>query len=216
MGRKVVDIETWSRKKTYDFFIKMVDPIVSVTVRIDLDNCYRAAKSKGRSLFVYYSYAIIKAINEIEEFRYRVIREGETTKVYLFDDVDLVSPIATDDKGGFTELRIAYNPDFEEFYKCAERIIASASVGMDPIVEYIPDATYAVVSALPLIDFTSMKATLKEPGGVNQVPLSSVGKISSCDGHRSAPLSIAVHHGFVDGYHLGQFFEKIQRTLDSF
>ncbi|MFI3283411.1 MAG: CatA-like O-acetyltransferase [Rikenellaceae bacterium] len=216
MGKQRIDIDNWKRKKKFEFFIEMLSPIYSFTVRLNLDNCYSVAKSHNRSPFIYYVYAIIKAANEIEELRLRVNREDGEMKVYLFDDVDLVTPIAVDDNGEFAEVRIKYSPDFEEFYYRAEQVIASASADMNPIVEYDPDATYTVVSALPFLDFTSMSPTIMDRGGVDQVPLITVGKMSSIDGHRSMPVALAVHHGFVDGYHIGQFFEIVQRTLDSY
>ncbi|MFR9578445.1 MAG: CatA-like O-acetyltransferase [Rikenellaceae bacterium] len=188
----------------------------SVTAQVNLDNCYRVAKSRGRSLFIYYSYAIIKAMNEIEEFRLRVNRVNGELELCIFDDVDLVAPITVAEEGEFVEVRIGYNVNFEEFYKTAEQVISAASIDMNPITEDLPEATYAVVSALPFLDFTAVTPTLMDRGGVGQVPLISVGKMSEVNGHRSMPIAIAVHHGFVDGYHVGLFFEQVQRTLDSY
>ncbi len=216
MGKHRIDIDNWKRKKKFEFFIEMLSPIYSFTVRLNLDNCYSVAKSHNKSLFIYYSYALIKAANEIEELRLRLNREDGEIRVYLFDDVDLVTPITVDEDGEFAEVRIKYNPDFEEFYSAAEQIIATASADMNPIIEYNPNSTYTVVSALPFLDFTAMTPTTMEPGGVNQVPLIAVGKMSNVDGHRSIPVTIGVHHGFVDGHHIGKFFESVQKTLDSY
>lgn len=216
MGKIRVDVDSWKRKKKFEFFIELLNPIFSVTARLDLDNCYLVAKSRGRSLFIYYSYAIIKAMNEIEELRLRVNRVNGEIEVWRFDDVDLVTPIAIDDKGEFVEMRIKYNADFESFYAAAEQIIASASKEMNPMTEDNPDATFAVVSAIPFLDFTSISPTLTDRGGVGQVPLVTVGKMSNIDGQRSMPIAIAVHHGFADGYHVGEFFRQVQKRLDSY
>ncbi len=216
MGKVRVDIDNWKRKKKFEFFVEMLNPIYSITARVNLDNCYRAAKRDGKSLFLCYSYALIKAINEIEEFRYLVTREDGELVVLRFDSVDLVSPVTTGEDGEFAEVRILYKADFEEFYHSAEQIISSASADMDPIIEVDIDATYAVVSAMPFVDMVTISPTLMDRGGVNQVPLISVGKMSEVDGRRSMAVAIAVHHGFADGYHVGKFFEQVQRTLDSF
>ncbi|MFR9602457.1 MAG: CatA-like O-acetyltransferase [Rikenellaceae bacterium] len=216
MGKRVIDLDGWKRKKKFEFFIGMLNPIYSITARVEMDNCYRAAKDRGRSLFIYYSYAIIKALNDVEELRLRINRESGEVEICIYDDVDLVSPIAIGGEGEFAEVRIAYTPDFEEFYSSAEQVISSVSPDMDPITQHTIDSTYAVVSALPFLDFTSISPTLIERGGVNQVPVITVGKICDTDGHKSMAIAIAIHHGLVDGYHVGQFFSQVQKTLDSY
>ncbi|MFR9608118.1 MAG: CatA-like O-acetyltransferase [Rikenellaceae bacterium] len=216
MAKQRVEMESWKRRKKFEFFVAMANPTISFTVRMDLDNCYRAAKSRGRSLFIYYSYALIKAINDIEELRLRVQREDGEVVVNAYDSVDLVTPITVGEDGEFIEVRIAYSTDFEEFYQRAEAIIGSASAGGDPIIEHVADGTFAVVSAMPFLDFSSAQFTLSELGGVNQEPLIGVGKISNVNGHRSAPVAICIHHWLVDGFQIGRFYEIAQQTLDSY
>lgn len=216
MGKIVIDIDNWKRKKKFEFFTSMIDPTFSITSAVEVSNCYKVAKQRDRSFFIYYSYAIIKAINEITEFRTRIIREDSVIEVCLFDEVDLVTPITINDDGEFTEVRIKYNTNFKEFYTSANEIISSASAEMDPITSEIPNTTFACVSALPYLDFLSVKLTVTEKGGINQVPLITVGKMTDKDGRKLMPIAISVHHGLVDGWHVSKFFERVQSILDSY
>ncbi len=216
MSNKVLNIEKWKRKDKFDFFVKMANPIVSVTVKVNVDNCYTAAKRDNQSFFILYSWAIIKAVNDIEELRVRAVRRDEDIEIISYDKVDLVTPIAVGNEDDFVEVTIPYNADFKEFYASAKQIIALASSSNKTMTEHNADSTCAVVSAMPFLDFTSVTTTVSELGGLNQIPLIAVGAMCESDGVKSMPIAISFHHGLVDGYHFGQFYKYVQQNLDRF
>ena len=69
--KRVIDISTWSRRGNFEFFRDFVNPNLGVTVRVDVRHAYDAAKTNGVSFFLSYFYAILGAVNEIQEFHYR-------------------------------------------------------------------------------------------------------------------------------------------------
>lgn len=198
----------------------MSDPIISVTSEVEVDACFAAAKSRGESFFIYYSYAVTRALNEIESFRLRAVSEpiGSPAEVYLYDVVDMVSPIKISESGKYVEIHVPYTPNFEEFYRNAFEAIAAAPslAGNDDIFLRMDQSnTYVCVSAMPKLHFTSVKHARTSHGGVNMLTLLSVGKMIPRDGRHVMPIAISVHHGLTDGGHIEAFFVRVQEILNS-
>ena len=61
-----------------------------MATEIDCTEARAAAKAAGRSFFLYYLYAVLRAVNEIREFRYRTDSRGN---VIWHDTVDVISPM---------------------------------------------------------------------------------------------------------------------------
>ncbi len=198
----------------------MVNPIISFTAEVDVEHCYAAAKAKKQSFFIYYAYAIISAFNEVESFRLRVVSEplGSEPEVYLYDVVDLITPIKISESGKYIEVCIPYTPSFDEFYAKASEIIAAApaaALGDNTFISMDQSNTYACVSAMPTLHFSSATFTLSNAGGVNMISLSNVGKMVTREGRKVIPIAISAHHGLVDGGHVSAFFGRVQEILDS-
>lgn len=45
-------------------------------------------------------------------------------------------------------------------------------------------------------------------------PKISIGKLMDENGKKSMPISVHVHHGLADGYHVGLFLEKLQQLMN--
>ncbi len=221
MGRVKIDTESWARHKEFTFFVNMLDPIITFTSEINVDNCYTAAKQRGDSFFIYYSYAIIKTLNEIEAFRLRVVREPHSSEpeVYLYDVVDITTPIKISEDGRYIEMSIPYTPSFEEFYSKAKEVIESAPVVAQSNAEIFftmnEEHTYACISAMPDLHFTGVKHACTQQGGVNMLSLISVGKMITRDGCQVVPIALSAHHGLVDGCQISSFFARVQKILDT-
>ena len=41
------------------------------------------------------------------------------------------------------------------------------------------------------------------------------GKYVPADGRETLGMSVEVNHRFIDGYHLGQFYQKLQRAINT-
>ena len=204
----VVDIATWSRRGNFEFFRDFINPNLGVTVRVDVSHAYAAAKAKGVSFFLSYFYAILSAVNEIQEFRYRFDREGN---VVCYDRIDGLAPIRVEEKDNFAEMVFPYAEDFDGFCQTAGQVKAlAASVDPYELADAMTDYNVVLVSALPKLDFTSFCNTQRDRRG-NDYPLFVIGKMGD---DKTMPISITVHHGFVDGEHISRFFELLQNKLD--
>lgn len=126
--KHLIDIDTWERKDNYLFFRDFHNSWIAMTSEVDCTEAYAEAKAQGRSFFLYYLYAILRAANEIKEFRYRWDKHGQ---VVYHDTVDITTPIAVPGKTFYT-VRIPWNSDFKAFYEEARRIITSIPEDGDP------------------------------------------------------------------------------------
>lgn len=212
--KHIIDIDTWERRDNFGFFRGFVNSWYSVTTEIDCTEASANARAAGRSFFLYYLYAVLRAANEVKELRYRIDKDGQ---VIYHDRVDIISPIAVPGKTFYT-VRIPYHEDFERFYAEAYALITNIPEDGDPYGAekvLMKQGDYDVVhlSAVPKMYFTSITYTLAEAGNGCNYPLMTAGKAVKREGRLVFPLSIYVNHAFVDGSHLASFFEKIEGYL---
>lgn len=88
--KHIIDIETWERRDNYNFFRNFHNSWISITSEVDCTEAFPAAKAAKRSFFLYYLYAVLRAANEVKEFRFRTDKNGQ---VVYHDQVDIISPI---------------------------------------------------------------------------------------------------------------------------
>ena len=175
--KHIVDIETWERKDNYNFFRGFANSWIAITSEVDCTEAYNHAKANGKSFFLYYLYAILRAANEIKEFRYRWDKNGQ---VVYHDTVDVISPIAVPGKTFYT-VRIPYHVDFKAFYTEARHIVTSIPEDGDPYetdksIYKQGDFDVILLSATPKLYFTSIAYTQQEVGHPLDYPLMNAGK----------------------------------------
>ncbi|HVW97881.1 MAG TPA: chloramphenicol acetyltransferase [Mucilaginibacter sp.] len=201
-----LDLNSWVRKEHFDFFSKFDEPFYGVCVHIDCTAAYSAAKEKGVSFYLYTLHRALAAAREIEPFRLRIEGDG----VYVYDDVHAASTIARSN-GTFGFGYIDYHPVFDDFILAAnrevERVRSSASLDKATRWDLIR------FSALPWIDFTSISHA-RMFSFEDSAPSISFGKMTECNGKRSMPVSVHVHHALVDGLHIGQYIDCFQQLMD--
>jgi len=168
---------------------------------------YEKAKTMKIPFFVYYLHKTIAAINQVENFRYRI----EENEVVLYDEIDASATIMREDKTfGFSFMK--FHSDIHEFTKIAQTEIERIQITPGLFTREFPE-NIIHFSAVPWINFTglthSRKYTLKD-----SCPKVSYGKLVEENGKKSMALSVTVHHGLVDGYHIGLFIEALQTELN--
>ena len=210
----IIDIDTWERRDNYNFFRTFHNSWISITSEVECGEALAAAKASGRSFFLYYLYAILRAANEVKEFRFRTDKNGQ---VVYHDQVDIISPIAVPGKTFYT-VRIPYHEDFERFYAEAYHIVHHIPEDGDPygaekVIAEQGDFDIIQLSATPQLYFTSLTYTQMAPDHPLDYPLMNAGKVVPREGRLVMPIAFTVSHAFVDGAHIGQLFQKIEMIL---
>lgn len=211
--KHIIDIETWERKPNYEFFLSFQNPTISITSEVECGGAKARAKAAGKSFFLYYVYAVLRAVNEIPEFRYRIDAEG---RVVYFDTVDMLSPIKVKENGRFFTVRFPWHEDFETFYAEAKAIIGAIDPNGEPYTAEQKGGKelldVMLLSATPDLYFTSLTCTQEHRHGSNY-PLMNAGKAIVREGKLIMPIAMTIHHGFVDGHHLSLFYKKVEEWL---
>jgi len=109
--KKLLDMENWNRKEQFNFFSKFSEPFFGVTVKVECTNAYAKAKERNVSFFLYYLYRALKAANEIDHFKYRII----DNRVYEYETVN-ASPTINRPDGTFGFAYMDYIENEEEVY----------------------------------------------------------------------------------------------------
>ena len=109
-----INLETWKRKAQFDFFSTFDEPFFGITAYIDCTESFIKSKLLNNSFFLYYLYRAMKAANEIENFRYRIMGR----RVIKFESIS-ASPTISRDDGTFGFAYIDYTNDEDIFIEKA-------------------------------------------------------------------------------------------------
>ncbi len=180
----------------------------SMTVRVNAQNTYNFAKKNNISFFNMTAACILEAINEIPEFKWRIIDD----KVYEYDKINAVSPIMQEDYS-IREIEILPTSEHENLEKYNEYIenkknnIENNQFLVEPSLRDI--LPICNLSCIPWINFDSMTNIIASSNQV--MPVISWGKL--VDG--KIPVSLTASHIFIFGYHFKLFYEKVENYLEN-
>lgn len=205
--KQKIDKSTWNRKGHLEFFSAFQEPFFGITTTIDCTIAYEKAKEMQISFFVYYLHKTLAAVNQIENFRYRI--EGED--VFLYNEIDASATIMREDKTfGFSFMK--FQKDIHEFNKIVQAEIERIQTTTGILTREYPE-NIIHFSAIPWVNFTGLTHS-RNFGVADSCPKISYGKLVEENGKKSMALSVTVHHGLVDGYHIGLFIEALQTELN--
>lgn len=208
--KALLDIENWTRKEHFLFFKQFEEPFFGLTVEIDCTNAYASAKQLKTSFFIYYLHQTMIAVNTIEPFRYRIIDDA----IYIYDTINASATILREDTTfGFSLIK--YSPDYAIFAKNTLEEIERIKNTTGLFTTEFTDNNLIHFSALPWINFTSLSHA-RSHTVPDSCPKISFGKMmESKDGKKTMSMSVHVHHGLIDGFHLSQFVNCLQDLMNN-
>lgn len=202
-----LDIDSWNRKDHFNFFKNFDEPFYHLNMDVECSSGYKGVKESGHNVFAWYLHSAMKTANAIKEFRLRV--EGE--EVFEYDIVH-ASPTISREDGTFGFGQLNFNEDFLAFQlhlrQEVERVKALKGLFT---AEERPDVIH--YSALPWFSFTGLSHP-RNFGDGDSIPKISFGKIFKRENKLYLPLSVQVHHGLVDGFHVARFVELFSDFLN--
>lgn len=101
--KKKIDVDSWSRKSHYEYFQTFDCPMFSITFPVRVDALYRYARENGLSFFAVCLFVLLKALNEVPQFRQRV----EDGDVWEYESVDALVPVLAA-AGEFSQIVVEY------------------------------------------------------------------------------------------------------------
>ncbi len=202
---KIIDENKWERAMHCMVFRNSIEPSFCVTFESDITNFKNKVKERGYSFTIAMVYAVCKAANQIEEFRYRFY-DG---KVVLFDKIDIAFTYLNSDTQLFKVVNVPFVEDLDEYVRIATK---TAKEQKEYFTGPLGNDVFQC-SPMPWITYTHISHTNSGKKD-NATPLFDWGKYYEKDGKLLIPISVQAHHSFVDGIHIGKFVDKLQRFFD--
>ena len=204
-----VDISSWERRSTYEFFLDYDDPFFNIAANLDVTALYNFCKTNDVAFSLAILFVSLQSANEIREFRLRILED----KVVEFDRVEATQTILNDDET-FSFCYFEFKDDIIEFDRAGKQArdrykkLKTFDVETDRM-----DLIY--YSAIPWVSFTSFKHASRK-NNRQTVPRMVFGKIYDDAGRKKMPFSVEAHHALVDGIHVGKLFNLFQTKLDAY
>lgn len=202
---KIIDEKTWERAMHCMVFRNSIEPQFCVSFEADITNFKEKVKKQGLSFTMAMVYAVCKCANEIEEFRYRFL-DG---KIVLYDRVDTAFTYLNKSTNLFKVVNVPIVDDIIDYCKLAYMI---ANEQKEYFTGPLANDVFQC-SPMPWITFTHISHTNSGKKD-NAIPLFDWGKYYEKSGRIMIPISVQVHHSFVDGIHIGQFVDRLQGYFD--
>lgn len=205
MGFRLIDKRTWPRTEYFDHYMDVCRIRYSTTVNVDV------TALKGQRLYPAMLWCLTKTVNEMEEFRMALSPEGPG----VYDEVVPSYTLFNQEKKNFVSVWTEVTGSYEEFLAAYEEESTkySTSTRFSPKGDR-PENCYDV-SMVPWFSFSQFHYDI-QGDGTWLLPIFTMGKCFEESGRRMMPLAIQVHHAACDGYHIGQFVEKLQGWIDGF
>lgn len=204
---KVIDEKNWNRAMHCMVFRNSIEPAFCVTYEADITNFKKYIKRRGVSFTLAMVYAVCKCANEIEAFRYRFV-DGQ---IVLFDRIDTAFTYLNPETELFKVVNVPMMDDMIEYCELAAKTAREQK-------EYFTGPLGNDVfqcSPMPWLSYSHISHT-NSGNKDNATPLFDWGKYYEKDGKTVIPISVQAHHSFVDGIHIGQFADKLQKFFDKF
>ncbi len=202
-----LDLTNWERSSHYSFFKEFEDPIFSLTANVNVEILKNYCKLNELNFFAAYLYLSQKVASKIREFRLRIV-DGELIE---YDQLSAGPTVLLSDN----TFRFSYIPsctDFKTFADIVQKSKANSLSQENLTIEHDePNMIYYTV--IPWVSFTAVKHPNMRMN--TSVPKIAFGKYFIDGAHLKMPVSIEAHHGLMDGFHIGTYFEKFQKALNN-
>ena len=198
---KKIDPDNYNRRGLFNSFKDRDIPYFSTTCNIEIQNLKKFVKLRSISFFVSLSYIISVSVNRIPQLRHRII-DGE---LYEFKIVDPGYTVLLDDET-FSFCDSKFFEDFHTYYEYAIARIEE--------VKNRPDQNNAdknhmfFITSIPWFSFTSFVHPYDKL--YSSIPIITIGKYFEQGDSWLIPIAIQVHHGVVDGLHVGKYYDCLE------
>ncbi len=206
---KIIDVNSWERKKSYDWFSQFSNPTYHLGAKIDVSALINLKNEYKRFFFGDMLYLTVKALNSVPEMRLRIADDN----VVEYDAPSPSFTVATRD-GLFDICRAEWDDDPNVFCKRVRNEI-------DRTVKYggnkqFGDASADVyyVTCLPWLDFETMSDPIPDDVKSLSIPRICWGKYVFRGGKYEMSLNITVNHALVDGKPLTDAFNAVQSVVN--
>lgn len=199
------DMNSWSRRFSYDCFMNGTRCVQSITAKIDITEVFKFIKNNGLRFYPVFTYIVSVAVNGRKEFK-TALDSGNNPGYY-----DIVHPsynLFHKEDESVSKAYTSYNENFEIFYSTMVADMEKYDKMRGFEITQRPINCFDV-SCLPWLDYSSLDLHVFDKA-LYLAPVIVWGKISEINGHKLLPLTMQIHHASADGYHICSFFSNTE------
>ncbi len=200
-----LELEHYPRKAHFEYFRRMANPYVGLTVEVDVTPAVQGAKAAGQSPFLYLLYAVGKAANAVPAFRQRIRGEGIVEYPRCKTSHTVMKP-----DGTYAYCEADSGLPLEEFLTAMAAKQEEVRVGGSIQEESDPEGLL-FLSCVPWMSYTALVQPTPAPADSN--PRITWGKFMPKGDRLVMPLSVLCHHALVDGRQIADFYEAFAREI---
>lgn len=202
-----IDLERWPRREYFEHYTSHVPCTYAVTVQVDVT----PIPAHGVRLYPAMLYALTTVVNRHEEFRTAQREDGQ---LVVYTSMLPCYTIFHKDTETFSSIWTEYHPSFPDFLAAYEADLATYGNCQGLMGKpQVPECNFPV-SMLPWRTFQGFELHLQK-GFDYLLPIFTMGRTLSQGGRTLLPLSIQVHHGVCDGFHVCRFLNELQALIDA-
>ena len=217
MSYKTIDMSSYPRRGHLEHFKTMANPMLALTVQVDITEWFERNKAAGRPFFLSFQYAVVQAANTVPQLRQRIRNSG----IIEYDFCNPSYTVALSD-GTYRYCSVDANRNIESYLALAEEAQKSA-MDSDCLTEHDDPESYFFISCLPWISYSSHEMPFPDSSFsvpsitwgkfyTENVPLTQDGRIVLKEVKR-IPVTIMANHAIVDGKHISDFFDALSDEL---
>lgn len=206
MNCRRIDMDTYPRRAHFDYFRSLQNPMLGLTVDVDVTALRDFCRAEGCSFFLAFLRVAARAANAVPQLRQR-IRDGGIVEY----DACGTSHVELRGDGTYGYCTLHHDAPWREYLARAEeeraRCREKASIEEDADV----DGLY-FVTALPWLRYVQL--IQPTAGGDESNPRISWGRFEADHrGRLMMPVTLLAHHGLVDGLHVARFYEGLGEEI---
>lgn len=212
--RRKIDIENWSRRKSYKTFCDFDDPYTGITTTLNVTNVVKLSKDTNNSFYGTMLYFVLLSMNEIDAFKYGYGKLEDELCVFKYDDIAATVTVLTNENElNFTRY-IKFDYDYEKFIYDFSKSREDAENNVDyykiPELEYMNKVQ---VTCLPWIRFSNFKDAISKSEKSSK-PKVCWGRYFEENDEYYMDFSLLVNHAFQDGLQIGLLINSLQKNIN--
>lgn len=203
---KEIDISNWDRRELYQHFARLKLPHYNVAANIDVSRLLEYKREHHLSFYLSQIYLVTKSLNQIENFHYRM-KDGHVVR---YDIIHTNFTHKQPEEDLFRYYTAPFLGTLQEYVVATSAAIAQQKTLFGGLGD-IPNVAYC--SCVPSLDATAMS----NPGMENPedaIPRINWGKYVERNGQWMLNITLTPNHRFIDGYHVGLFFQILQEEIN--
>jgi len=201
-----IDFNHWERREQYEFYSRKKLPHYAVAAYVDVTNLLAFKRREGLSFYLSLVYLTTKVLNTIENFRLRIL-DGQ---VVIYDTIHTNFTHKRPEEQVFHCYTAPFEGTLHEYNEKTSEAIAHQTTFLGGMGD-IPNVVYC--SCTPTLDATAITNPGMEDAD-DAIPRINWGKYVERDGRWMINITFTANHRFIDGYHLGLFFERLQAAIN--